>query len=152
MIVRAARPDEAARLSEIAHAAKRHWGYPDAWMRHWRDALTLTPARMGAWQVRVAEDADQAVAGFYAVSVDGDAAALEHLWIDPPGMGRGIGRVLLEDAMRIAAAARARALVIDSDPHAEGFYLRMGAVRTGEVPADVDGTPRVLPRLVVRLP
>lgn len=144
--VRPGRPDEAERLTEIAHAAKRHWGYPDAWIAAWRNALTLTPERMACWHVRVAE-ADGEVAGFHAVSVDGDSAALEHLWIDPPFMGRGIGRMLFDDAMRTAAASGARALVIDSDPHAEGFYVRMGAVRMGEVQADAEGVRRVLPRL-----
>jgi predicted N-acetyltransferase YhbS len=67
-------------------------------------------------------------------------------------MGRGIGRMLLDDALRTARACGARALVIDSDPHAEGFYLRMGAARTGEVPADVAGVRRVLPRLRIPLP
>ena len=146
MTLRAARPDEAARLTEIAHAAKRHWDYPEAWMESWRDALTLTPERMVRWHVRLAEEGG-GVLGFHAVSVDGDEAALEHLWIDPPAIGRGIGRMLFADAMRTAAMHGARMMVIDSDPHAEGFYLRMAAVRTGEVPADVEGVARVLPRL-----
>jgi GNAT superfamily N-acetyltransferase len=141
-----ARPDEAARLTEVAQAAKRHWGYPDAWMDAWRDALTLTVERMEGWRVRVAEEGG-AVLGFHAVSVDGDGAAREHLWIDPPSMGRGMGRMLFDDALRTAAAGGARWMTIDSDPHAEGFYLRMGAVRTGEVPADVGGVRRALPRL-----
>jgi GNAT superfamily N-acetyltransferase len=145
-VIRDARPDEAARLTEIAHAAKRHWGYPEAWMAGWRDALTFTPERMAGWHVRVAESTG-AVAGVYAVSVDGDAAELEHLWIDPPSMGRGLGRLLLEDAMRIAASHGARELRIDSDPYAEAFYLRMGAVRIGETAADVGGVRRALPRL-----
>jgi GNAT superfamily N-acetyltransferase len=148
--LRPARPDEAARLTEIAHAAKRHWGYPDAWMDAWADALSITVERMAGWDVRVAEE-DGGVLGFHAVSVDGDEAALEHLWIDPPSMGRGIGRLLFDDALRIAAGRGARTLVIDSDPHAEGFYLRMGAARIGEVPADVGGVRRALPRLRMTL-
>lgn len=148
--LRPARLDEAARLTEVAHAAKRHWGYLDAWMDSWHDALTLTRARMAEWQVRVAEE-DGGVLGFHAVSVDGDEAALEHLWIDPPSMGRGIGRMLFDDALRIAAEHGARTLTIDSDPHAEGFYLRMGAARIGEVPADVGGVRRSLPRLRMTL-
>lgn len=36
---------------------------------------------------------------------------------------------------------------IESDPHAENFYLRMGAVRVGETPADMEGVKRSLPLL-----
>lgn len=145
-MIRDARPDEAARLTEIAHAAKRHWGYPEAWIAGWRDALTFTPERMAGWQVRVAEPAE-GLAGVHAVSVEGDAAVLEHLWVDPPHIGRGVGRRLFEDAVRVAARLGAREMTIDSDPYAEAFYLRMGAVRIGEVRADVGGVARHLPRL-----
>ena len=148
--LRDAAAEDAPRLTEIAHAAKRHWGYPEGWIEAWRDALTLTPGAIRRWRVRVAV-AEDALAGFHAVSVDGDAAALEHLWIDPPWIGSGIGRMLFEDAVRTAAAHGARELVIDSDPHAEAFYLRMGARRAGEVPAPMDGIPRILPRLVYPL-
>lgn len=148
--IRPARVEDAPRLTEIAHAAKRHWGYPERWMEEWRDALTLTPEAIRRWRVRAAVSGE-AVLGFHAVAADGNAAALEHLWIDPPHMGRGIGRMLFEDALRIAAEQGAREMVIDSDPHAEAFYLRLGARRAGETPADVDGTPRTLPRLVIAL-
>lgn len=53
--------------------------------------------------------------------------------------------------MRVAARHGAREMTIDSDPHAEAFYLRMGAVRIGEVPADMDGVVRHLPRLRIAL-
>lgn len=149
-IIRPATADDAAALTEIAHAAKRHWGYPDAWMRQWRDALTVTPAYLRDHAVFIAAEG-QDLRGFYALSVDGDDAVLEHLWIDPRWMGRGIGRDLLRHAVRTARAAGAARLEIDSDPHAEAFYLRMGARRIGEVPADVDGVRRVLPRLEVVL-
>ncbi|MDX6384664.1 MAG: hypothetical protein QOK48_2237, partial [Blastocatellia bacterium] len=41
--IRRAIPDEAAVLTEIAHAAKRHWGYPEKWIQHWQTDLTITP-------------------------------------------------------------------------------------------------------------
>ncbi|MEY2504354.1 MAG: hypothetical protein QOG27_634, partial [Verrucomicrobiota bacterium] len=39
-IVRA-KPEDAEILTEIAQAAKRHWGYPESWMVAWRDVLTM---------------------------------------------------------------------------------------------------------------
>ena len=38
--VRRAMPDEAEALTEIAHAAKRHWGYPENWIERWKANLT----------------------------------------------------------------------------------------------------------------
>ena len=48
-----------------------------------------------------------------------------------------------------AAALGVTALSIESDPHAEGFYLRLGARRIGEVPSTLPG--RVLPLLEFRI-
>jgi hypothetical protein len=62
-------------------------------------------------------------------------------------MGQGIGRWMLSDAVRRVRALRPGPLRIASDPHAEGFYLKMGARRVGALPADVEGTKRELPLL-----
>ena len=149
--VRRARGVEADALTHLALAAKAHWGYPAAWMDEWRDALTFTPAYVEAHPVYVAEGADGAPAGCYALGRDGDRTTLEHLWVSPAAMGQGVGRALLIHAAETARAGAADRFWIESDPHAEGFYLRAGAVRVGDVPADIDGTPRLLPLLVLGL-
>jgi hypothetical protein len=41
---------------------------------------------------------------------------------------------------------------VQAEPHAEGFYLHMGARRVGEFAYVLDGQPRVLPKLVFDLP
>lgn len=148
--IRRAREDEADALTAIAHAAKRHWGYPEAWITRWKDALTVTPAYLREGAVFAAADGDR-LQGFYALSIDGEKAILDHMWVDPAAMGRGIGRALFAHAARTARQLGAARLEIDSDPHAEAFYLRMGARRVGQVPADVEGARRVLPRLELAL-
>lgn len=89
--------------------------------------------------------------GFYVLDVTGETASLEHLWVDPPAMGRGVGRALFRHAAERAAGLGCRVLQIDSDPNAEPFYLAMGAVRVGTVPAPVAGQRRELPRLHLHL-
>ncbi|HEU4886190.1 MAG TPA: GNAT family N-acetyltransferase [Longimicrobium sp.] len=149
LAIRPAREGDAAALSAIAHAAKRHWGYPEAWIARWRDVLTITPAFIRDHIVFVAADADDHARGFYALAIERADAVLEHLWIEPAWMGRGLGRELLSHAVATARDHGAGRLEIDSDPHAEEFYRRMGARRIGEVRADVDDVPRVLPRMEI---
>ena len=76
---------------------------------------------------------------------------LEHFWVDPAHMGRGVGRALLEHAIATSRRLGATAIDISSDPNAEEFYLRFGACRVGEVSAPVDGQPRSLPRLELEI-
>jgi GNAT superfamily N-acetyltransferase len=129
-IIRAARPDEAALLSELALRAKAHWGYDADFLAACRDDLTVTADVIATDTIRVATHEDQP-RGFYGLRVAGDSAELIDLWVEPAAIGTGLGRALWDDAVAAARASGARELLIQSDPHAEGFYRRMGADRIG---------------------
>ena len=148
--IRRATPDEAAALTEIAHAAKRHWGYPENWIEHWKDDLTITPDFIANNEMYVAV-AGEEIAGCCALVLRDSQAELEHMWIRPEHMGTGIGRALFHQTVARAAHLKATGLEISSDPNAEGFYQRMGAKRIGEVKSEIEGQPRVLPRMSVDL-
>ena len=145
--IRDARPGETDRLTEVAWTAKGHWGYPAAWMEAWRPALTLTAAFVEAHPVFVAVDADDRPLACAALVPDGADVQLEHVWVAPEAMGRGLGRALVAHAAAAARALGGRTLWIDSDPNAAAFYERLGAEPAGTVRADVCGTRRELPRL-----
>src|SRR3982750_1882297 len=95
-IVRAKKEDAEA-LTEIAHAAKRHWGYPESWIESWRDILTMQPEFIAENIAFCAVEGDRTV-GFYVLTQEPDGIHLDHLWILPSAMGRGIGRALFEHA------------------------------------------------------
>ncbi|MEM1056607.1 MAG: GNAT family N-acetyltransferase [Bacteroidota bacterium] len=144
--IRPARPEEAPRLTEIALASKQHWGYPEAWMEAWRDGLTFTPDYIAAHTVQVAtEAADRPVACYVLEGITGEIQ-LEHVWVEPSAMGRGLGRQLVAHAVETARGLGGTTLLIDSDPNAAPFYERMGCERVGSRRADVCGEHRELPQ------
>ena len=145
-IVRA-KPEDADALTAIAHAAKRHWGYPERWMESWRDILTMRPEFIGSNIAYSAIEEGRAV-GFYLLTTESDGLHLDHLWIAPHAMGRGIGRALFEHAVEESRRLGHRSLRIEADPNAEGFYARMGARRVGETIAEIEGQRRELPLLL----
>ena len=145
-----ARPQDAAELTRIAHAAKRHWGYPDDWMALWRDQLTITPQDIATDQTFVALAGGQ-IFGFCAVRQSEDVASMEHFWVLPEAMGRGVGRALFEQAIGQATRRGATRLEVEADPHAVGFYRRMGCQPAGEHVYDLAGQPRHLPVLHLSL-
>ena len=150
LLIRAAQPLEAARLTEIAHAAKAHWGYPASWIAAWEGDLTITPSVVDTAQVFLVERRREVV-GFYVLAAEGETCSLEHLWVDPPAIGTGVGRVLIDHAKKVARARGAIRLEAVSDPNAEGFYLHMGATRVGEERGEVEGNPRILPVMEILL-
>jgi GNAT superfamily N-acetyltransferase len=148
MTIRSASPEDAPTLTTIALDAKRHWGYPDHWIKHWESDLTISPDFIRDNHVYVAED-DGEIRGFYALCIAGDKAELEHLWVTPPMIGTGIGKELFLDAMERAAKLNVNAVEISSDPNAAGFYKHMGAKQIGEIDSSIEGQPRKLPRLKI---
>lgn len=148
--LRRARPDEASALTELAMAAKGHWGYDTAFMAAVRAELTFCPDDIARRRAVVAESSGSVV-GFYTVDGEPPVGELGNMWVRPSEIGTGLGRVLWQDAMATAAAAGLAYLEIDADPNAEGFYVRMGAERVGESPS---GTflGRMIPRLRVKVP
>lgn len=148
-IVRA-KPEDAEALTAVAHAAKRHWGYPERWIESWRDTLIIRAESIAA-RVTYCAMEDARPVGFYALTSENDGMHLDHLWIAPHAMGRGIGRALFEHALGQTKSLGHRTLKVESDPNAEGFYTRMGARRVGVNVTNVDGLRRELPMLLYDL-
>jgi GNAT superfamily N-acetyltransferase len=150
MTIVRARPADVEALTEIAHAAKRHWGYPETWIAAWRDILMMRAEFITANVAYVAVE-NQRPVGFYVLTTETDGLHLDHLWILPSSMGRGIGRALFQHAAAEANRLGFRSMKIEADPNAEPFYKRMGAVRVGTSTSETCGERRELPLLEYRM-
>ena len=146
-ILRAARPEEAAALSALALRSKAHWGYSADFLEAARAELTLAADALEG--VVVATVGEQ-LGGFRKLVIAGAAAELDMLFVDPPFIGTGLGRLLLDDALAVARAAGVERVALDADPDAEAFYARRGARTIGTAPSgSIPG--RELPRMEFEL-
>lgn len=153
-IVRAT-PDLAGALTAISLAAKRYWKYPESWIEAWTPQLTITPDYVAACPTYAAIE-EGAPVGFYALVLWPAAAGqlrtqLDHLWLRPDWIGRGLGRALFEHAVATARQLGSAHLFFEAEPNAEPFYRHMGARRTGERIGEIEGQPRVLPLMELDL-
>lgn len=147
--LRPARADELPAVTELCLRSKAVWGYDAAFIAACRTELTVTPDDLRGSCCMVAEQDGEAV-GFAQVSVAGDTAVLDKLFIEPACLRSGIGRRLWVWAVETAGRLGARRLLIDADPDAADFYRRMGARPAGTVPSgSIPG--RRLPRLALDL-
>lgn len=149
LTIRRASPEDAAVLTTIAHDAKRHWGYPEHWIKHWQDDLTISVEYLASNPAFVAET-DNQILGFYTLMIRQSKAELDHLWVAPQHIGSGVGKALFLHAMQSAARRNVSEIEIEADPNAEAFYRKMGAHRIGETVSEIDGEPRTLPRLTIK--
>lgn len=137
--IRPALPQDAGAISALALRSKGHWGYSAEQMAVFARELTLSPVELAARVSHVAEE-DGRIVGFFTLEPsDGGAAELEHLFVDPARLRCGLGAALFRHACAVARAAGFRALVIQSDPNAAGFYESMGARLRGHVDSSIPG-------------
>ena len=148
-MVRRATPDDAARLTDLALRSKAVWGYEVAFMDACRAELTISQESIRHQPTFLAEDRGRLL-GFYQLRLSVPSAEVAQFFIAPEAIGSGLGRRLWRHLERSARAAGARRLEVDSDPHAEGFYLAMGMVRRGTAPSGSIGG-RMLPHLAKEL-
>jgi GNAT superfamily N-acetyltransferase len=144
IVVRKAVWEEADVLTDLALRAKAGWGYDAAFMEACREELTMTPARMAAWQVWLAE-LDGALAGMIALNLT-NGAEVEDFFVEPLYQGRGVGAALMATLLEACRAAGVATLEVDADPNAEDIYEKLGFVTVGRSPSgSIPG--RTLPRM-----
>lgn len=132
--IRQAFASECGHLSELALRSKAHWGYSREFLESCRAELTLETSQLRdeAYQCFVAVD-DNSILGFYALqAVSKKTHELAALFVEPGHIGRGIGRSLLQHAIRRLALVGAERLIIQGDPNAIRFYQAAGARQVGE--------------------
>jgi GNAT superfamily N-acetyltransferase len=142
MQIRPLRTGEEEQLREVARASKAHWGYDPEQVREW--AATLEYAGKDVWVA----DAGQPV-GYAVLVVDGDRAELDELWVEPEWIGRGVGSELFRFVAARASSLGATRLEWEADPHAVGFYERLGARWLRDSPPSEWG--RILPVMGIEL-
>lgn len=125
-----ARADQADALSVLAMRSKGYWGYDAAFLDACREDLAVTASEIERDIIYVMAEADRLL-GYYRVRGRPPNGELVDLFVDPQAIGQGYGKRLLRHAVETAREHGFSSLTLQSDPHAEGFYLAMGAARIG---------------------
>lgn len=129
--IRAAKPSEADELSALALRSKSHWPYDAEYLNLCKITTRISPQEILQWPVLVAAQGPQ-ICGVAVILEAKGERLLEHLWIDPPFIGKGIGRELFYAAVAEGKKLGWSQFHIFSDPYARGFYEKLGARQFGE--------------------
>ena len=149
MKLRPPQEHELEALSALCLRSKAMWGYDQAFLDACRAELTIHAEELKTTDICVAEH-DGTVVGVAQITITGDTADLQKMFVEPTAIGLGVGTSLFEWASSRATTLGAHQLTIDADPGAAGFYRKMGAIESGAVPSgSIPG--RMLPRLVLKL-
>src|SRR5690554_578772 len=130
-------------LRDTLITSKGYWGYSQEQLEKWRSTLQFREEYIARNTVKLILK-DKELIGFFAI-VKGDTDELDHLWLLPKAIGKGYGNLAFEQILSECDALEISNLSIISDPDAEGFYIKKGALKVGEVYSAAQ--KRMLPKL-----
>lgn len=129
-----------------------YWPHDAAYLAEANRLLTLGAEDLAcdeAWLV----ERDGTPVGYYRLTLHGDLAEIEELFLEPEWIGHGIGRKLFEHAVASARRGGCTGLEWETDADAAGFYLAMGGREIGTRPSGIEGSePLIRMRLDLARP
>lgn len=150
-MIRKAEPHEHGKLTEISFASKRYWDYPSEYFTTWQNELTITIDYVKNHNVYIYER-DSLIIAYYSViknthncrigEIDFVAGFwLDHMFVLPQFMGESIGTKMFSHCVSICSTPSEQhippLLHILADPHAVGFYIKLGCTFIGEYPSSI---------------
>jgi N-acetylglutamate synthase-like GNAT family acetyltransferase len=130
-------------LRDTLIRSKGYWGYSQEQLEIWRSGLKFEEEYIARNTVKLVLKNEEVI-GFFAI-VKGDSDELDHLWLLPKAIGKGYGNLVFEQILSECNTLGISTFYIISDPDAEGFYLKKGALKIGEVYSEPQ--KRMLPKL-----
>ncbi|MGR8008178.1 GNAT family N-acetyltransferase [Streptomyces hypolithicus] len=143
--IRRATPRDAKRLTRLVRTSGAYEGHYAPMVAGYR----VGPDYIETHRVFVTTGADGRVLGFYALVLD--PPELDLMFVADSAQGLGIGRLLMAHMLDEARGAGLREVRVVSHPPAEGFYLGVGARRTGTLLASPPAVMWDRPELVIEV-
>lgn len=150
LVIRPAVRSDVEILTDLAMRSKASHGYDAAFMEQCREELAIAEQTLRERDVWLAET-DGVIVGFFALEPPADGVCeVNPIFVEPRLQQGGVGRALWQKLEERAHSVSAKAIGLDSDPNAMGFYEKMGLKVTGWSPSgSIPG--RMLPRMVKHL-
>ncbi len=157
--IRPSKIEDAGILTSLSFESKKYWGYPDHFFETWKKELFISPDYIRQNRVFVAKDKGRILGYYSLVHLENDIDAsgilllkghwLEHMFILPDFIGKGIGKTLFHHLKIICREHGISRVSILSDPNAREFYEKMGCQYIKEIASTIPN--RTTPLLILTL-
>lgn len=136
-------------LTDITKKSKAYWGYSDEQMRKWSNLLTITEEYIQNNKVYKLIINQSIVAYYSYFEIEKNSVRLDNLFVSPENIGKGYGKLLMNDFILKIKKSEAQRIILDADPNAQKFYESFGFVKIGEIGTSIKD--RFLPIMELKL-
>ena len=106
-------------LTDITKKSKAYWGYSDEQMRKWSDLLTITEEYIQNNEVYKLIINQSIVAYYSYFEIEKNSVRLDNLFVSPENIGKGYGKLLMNDFILKIKKSEAQRILLDADPNAQ---------------------------------
>lgn len=136
-------------LTSITFDGKAFWGFSKEQLSDWSELLTVTPEYIAAnfvFNLKLNSE----IIGYYSyLKINDKELKLDNLFLNQKFIGKGFGKVMMEDFLVKAKELKAELITLDAEPNAEDFYKKFGFQTFDQLESVIKG--RFLPKMKLRL-
>jgi GNAT superfamily N-acetyltransferase len=122
MKIREADKIDAQALTELTFRSKAYWNYSAEQLAAWTDDLTITSEYISKQNVFILTE-DEKIYGYYSwFNMNETDVELDNMFIDPICIGKGFGKLLMQDFLKRVKMDGKKKITLYSEPNTEGFY------------------------------
>ncbi|QGK76551.1 GNAT family N-acetyltransferase [Flavobacterium sp. SLB02] len=137
MTIQKAIPGDHEILTQITKKSKAYWGYSNEQIEIWSAFLTVSEEYIETNPVYNLVFDDQIV-GYYSYFHESEnSIELDNLFVLPDFIGKGFGKILMNDFFMRVKSLSIQKVVLNSEPNAESFYSKFGFVKIGQIETSI---------------
>lgn len=149
MTIKKANPNDHKILTEITKKSKAYWGYSDEQIKIWSEFLTVSKEYVETKSVYNLI-VDDKIIGYYSFFHESEnTIKLDNLFVLPDFIGKGFGKILMNDFLVQIKNSDAQKVILNSEPNAEDFYIKFEFVKVGQMETSIKD--RYLPIMELKI-
>lgn len=124
-------------LTTITKISKAYWGFSEDILKEWENLLTVTKEYIEKNKVFKLIQNDQIIGYYSYFSTDKNTIKLDNIFILPEFIGKGFGKILMNDFLKNTNQLDISKITLDAEPNAEIFYKKFGFETVGNLESSI---------------
>lgn len=126
-----AKEEALTEINELISASKKYWNDSAEYLSQAIPLLMRSAEYLQENLCFQIMTDDEEICGFFSFNEDGAKHTLDHLWIKPNFIGKGLGRLAINFARELGTKKHWDSILVLPEPGSLEFYKKMGFVETG---------------------
>lgn len=132
-----AETEDSELLTTLTKRSKAYWGFSEEILKEWEHLLSISKDYIEKNKVYKLVENENIIGYYSYFSIDEKTIKLDNLFILPEFIGKGFGKILMNDFLEKANRLGIKKITLDAEPNAENFYKNFGFETVGQLESSI---------------